>query len=163
MTEHPHHPALLPTSNGLVCATPGCATLLAANAEICDECGGTTLYPLASLPALLCGWAGDRPVVFGLDPDHGMLVGRSSTDEPAPDIDLTRFPGSSAVHRRHVSLAANGRVWRVTQLGTNPTVIVGHQRQPLATGSTAELRHGDSVEIAGIRLTLVVRDSGSFT
>jgi hypothetical protein len=34
---------------------------------------------------------------------------------------------------------------------------------PLATGSAADLRHGDNLEIAGIRLTLVVRDSGSVT
>ena len=163
MTEHRAHPALSPTSDGLVCATPGCATLLAVDAEICDECGGTTLHRLASMPALLCGWAADRPVVFGLDPERSMLLGRSSIDGPTPDIDLARFPGSSAVHRRHASLAANGRVWRVTQLGTNPTVVVGHTRVPLATGRTAELRHGDSVEIAGIRLTLVVREAGSIT
>jgi hypothetical protein len=54
-------------------------------------------------------------------------------------------------------------MWRVTQLGTNPTVVLGHTRVALATGSSAEVRHGDSLEIAGIRLTLVVRDSGSVT
>jgi hypothetical protein len=157
MSEQRTHPALSSSSDGLVCMTRACGTLLPADAEVCDECGGTVLEPLRVIPALLCGWAGERPVVFRLDSVRTLVIGRGSGDNSLADIDLARFPGSNAVHRRHVSVAPNGPTWRVTQLGTNPTVVRGVKPFNMAPGASAEITHGDTLEIAGIRLTLVVR------
>src|SRR5919201_641797 len=66
VTESRLHPALSADADWLVCADPRCATVLAADAEVCDECGGTRLQPLKDMPSVLCAWADTRPVAFQL-------------------------------------------------------------------------------------------------
>jgi hypothetical protein len=153
------HPALAPDSTALVCADSRCGTLLASDAEMCDECGGTRLEPLEQMQALLCGWAGERAVVFKLVPGKAALIGRSSSTGRGPDIDLRRFPGSSSVHRRHVWIEGDAHGWRVTQLGTNRLVVHGRSHEVLRADMAAEIRHGDTLDIAGVQLTLVLRPS----
>jgi len=155
--ERRAHPALGQDSNVLVCANGRCATVLAADTQICDECGGTRLDALANLRAMLCGWAGERAVVFKLIPGLAALIGRSTGMGPIPDVDLGRMPGSGHVHRRQAWIEGTGPVWRVTQLGTNPLVVLGHTHVDVPTGHAAEIRHGDTLDVAGIRLTLVLR------
>ena len=159
MNDHVTHPALVGHGGQLVCADPRCATLLPPDAEICDECAGTRLERLDRLRAILCGWADDRPVVFKLEPGRTAVIGRSTPDGPPPEVDLERVSGSRSVHRQHASIEGDGGVWRVTHLGTNPLTILGAQRLTLGPGASAEVRHGDTLDVSGIRLTLVLRES----
>ena len=151
------HTALTGEASGLVCVHPGCGRLLTADAEICDECGGTRLIPLGELRAMLCGWADDREVVFGLRPDRPVIVGRANGNAPEPDIDLRRLPGSGTVHHRHVRVENGKSAWRVTQLGTNRVLVLGRRTVELPTGATVELQHGDTLDIAGVPLTFALR------
>jgi hypothetical protein len=130
--------------------------VLAADAEICDECGGTLLDPLYGAPAMLCGWADDRPVAFRLQADHALLIGRSTSDGRPPDIDLRRFPGNNSVHRRHAWIEGRGREWHVTHLGTNALAVAGRERIALETGGNAIMRSGDTLEVGAVQLLLVV-------
>ncbi|MGI9148097.1 MAG: FHA domain-containing protein [Chloroflexota bacterium] len=156
VTEFPVHPAVF-ADGSRVCADPRCATLLPADAEICDECGGIRLEPSDNALAMLCGWADGRPVAFKLHPAGPTSIGRSAPGVAAPDIDLSRLPGSGSVHRRHATIELRDGEWRVTQLGSNLLVVIGRDRVVVATGTTAAVRSGDLVDIGGVRLQLVVR------
>jgi hypothetical protein len=112
LNPRPEHPAANPHAAGKVCADPRCATLLDDDAEICDECAGTRLIELEEIGARLCGWDGDRAVVFAVPDDRPSIIGRSA-GEHMPDIDLRRFQGSDIVHRRHARIERNGREWLV--------------------------------------------------
>jgi hypothetical protein len=147
----------VPTIGATVCADPRCATLLDDHAERCDECGGTRLFQIAAEQSLLCGWADDRPVVFRLPTSGAAVIGRSAPGEAAPDIDLSRFPNSQSVHRRHAQIEARERGWQLTHLGSNPLRIGGQQRIEVAPGTTALARPGDTIDAAGVRLHLVAR------
>jgi hypothetical protein len=151
------HPAAAPDAQGKVCADPRCATLLASDAEICDECGGTVFDELADLPAMLCGWADERPVVFLLPEDRPAIVGRSVPGGQPPDIDLRRFPGSGVVHRRHAMIELQDGEWRVTHLGSNPLVVRGSESMALSTGETAPLHARDSLQVGDVALQFVLR------
>jgi FHA domain len=153
------HPALAADSAGRVCANPRCATLLAPDAEICDECGGSLLTDLSLFPVILCGWADGRPVVFGLAADRPSIVGRSASTGPSPDVDLRRFPASDVVHRRHAFIELEDGEWRVTHVGTNALIVTGTQSTVLEQGQTVSLRSGDFVEVGGVPLQFVLRDS----
>ncbi len=155
MTQLADHPALVPNGAWLVCADARCATVLALDDEICDECGGTRLDQLYGTSALLCGWADERPVAFRLSADRPLLIGRSTSGGRAPDIDLRRFPGNSSVHRRHAWLEARGRGWHVTHLGTNPLVVGGRERVALEPGGEATAHGGDTLEVGAVHLLLV--------
>ena len=149
--------SLLVSADALRCTEAGCATVLAADAELCDECGSQRLMRLSDSPAVLIGAAGDRPVAFELPADRPMTVGRSSSGATAPDIDLARLPGSATVHRQHAEIAPAGAVWRVTQLGRNPLVI----RRPGETvvvepGTSQPVRAGDRLLVGGVSLQVVV-------
>jgi FHA domain len=132
--------------------------VLAADAEICDECGATSFEPLGQIGAALCAWAGTRPVVFRLPRDRAALIGRAAPGEPAPDIDLSRLPGSASVHRRHARIEPHGGAWRISQLGTNPLIIDGREHISVPNGGWADLNAGNSLQVGGIQLHLVVRD-----
>ena len=56
MSLRPSHPAVAPHAVGMVCMDAACATLVASDAEICDECGGTRLLALGSFDVMLYGW-----------------------------------------------------------------------------------------------------------
>lgn len=142
-----------------MCGNPRCATVLAPDAEICDECAGTQFEELYAGTALLCGWADERPVAFRLTAGRPLLIGRSSSGGQAPDIDLRRFPNSASVHRRHATIELRGREWSVTHLGTNPLVIRRGDRVALKTGASTVIRPGDALEVGGVALLLVVRAS----
>jgi FHA domain len=149
--------SLVVSTDGLRCTEPGCATVLAADAELCDECGSQRLMRLSESPAVLIGAAGDRPVAFELPADGRVMVGRASSGATAPDIDLTRLPGSATVHRQHAEIAPDAAGWRVTQLGRNPLVI----RRPGETvvvepGTSQPLRAGDRLLVGGVSLQVVV-------
>jgi ribosomal protein L40E len=153
------HPALAPNAQGKVCTDLRCGTLLAPDAEVCDECGGIRFAELQSIAVLLCGWANDRPVVFGLPSDRQAIIGRSVPGGPTPDIDLRRFPGSGAIHRRHAWIELEDGEWRVTHLGTNALVVQGSESVVLEPGGTAKLRSGDTLGVGGVALQFVVRPS----
>jgi hypothetical protein len=140
-----------------VCADARCATLLPADAEICDECGGTRLDALEDIHVRLCGWADERPVVFALQADKPSIIGRSAHGGRTPDIDLRRFPGSGVVHRRHAWIELEDGEWRVTHLGTNSLVAHGRETVVLEPGATSRLEPGDTLEVGSVRLQLVVR------
>lgn len=156
MTDSPVHPAVR-FQNGRLCADPRCATLLAQDAEICDECGGTVLESLSNIRAVLCGWADTRPVAFKLQPVGPTSIGRSAAGGAVPDVDLGRLPGSGSVHRRHAAIEHRQDQWWVTQLGSNLLVVNGRERVALATGAATTLRPGDTLEVGAIRLQLLVR------
>ncbi len=136
-----------------------CATLLASDAEICDECGGTRLLALDSIDVMLCGWNDERPVVFALPSDRGSIIGRSSSGGPTPDVDLRRFRDSGVVHRRHAWIELDSGEWRVTHLGTNPLVVIGKDSAELEPGATARIRSGDRLQVGSVVLQFVVRVS----
>ena len=156
MTESTLHPALSADTDCLVCDDPRCATVLAADVEMCDECGGTRLARLKDLPSVLCAWADTRPVAFQVWPGRRTVIGRS-TGSTLVDVDLSRLPGSRAVHRQHALIEGQAGEWRVTQLGVNPLVVNGHEAVP--TGETRPIRPGDTLAVAGVQLQLVVRAS----
>jgi len=157
MSPQAEHPAVVPGAAGKVCADARCATLLDADAEICDECGGTEFRPLEQIDAMLCGWAGARPVVFALHEDRPSIVGRSTTGGPTPDVDLRRFDGSEIVHRRHAQLEMANGEWRITHLGTNPLVVTGRKRVEVEPGATVRLRSGDKLQVGELLLEFVAR------
>jgi hypothetical protein len=151
-------PAQLPVPlrpDAQVCGNSRCATLLAADAELCDECGGSRLEPLAAATTLLCGWAAERPVTFRLATGRPEVIGRAATSGAAPDIDLSRFPASQQVHRRHAQLEARADGWRLTHLGTNPLLVEGSHRGVVQPGGSTLVRPGDTLNVAGVRLQLV--------
>jgi hypothetical protein len=140
-----------------VCADTRCSTLLGPDAEICDECGGTLLEPLERIGVSLCGWAGERPVVFRLPTDRPSIIGRSARGGPQPDIDLRRFPDSGVVHRRHAWIELDNGEWQVTHLGTNTLVVSGRESVLLEPGATVRIRSGDSLQVGGVVLQLATR------
>jgi hypothetical protein len=152
----PLHPALARDRRALVCRDPRCGTVLAADAEVCDECGGTALEPLGGIPALLCGWAEMRAVVFRLPRDRGALIGRSTAGGEPLDIDLRRLPGSASVHRRHARVDPVTGGWQVTHLGTNPLIVDG---RTVESGASAVLSAGGTLYVGAVPLQLVVNSA----
>jgi hypothetical protein len=149
----------LPLESAVRCGDGRCGTLLAADAEVCDECGGTDLVPVARDVAVLAGWAGERPVAFGLRARGSTIVGRGATDRP--DIDLTRVPNSGTVHRRHARLEQIDGRWHVAHLGRNPLVIQrAHETVVVEPGGTAALEPGDWLQFSRVRLRLVAPPIG---
>ena len=146
--------------SALRCGDGRCGTLLAPDAEVCDECGGTFLVSATEGAAVLVGLAAERPVVFGLRGAGQTRVGRGEGTSFAPDIDLSRFPGSDSVHRRHAELAVRDGSWHVTHLGRNPLVIqrANNETVIVEPGSTEALRPGDWLQFGRVRLRLLVPD-----
>jgi hypothetical protein len=152
----PLHPALARDRRALVCGEPRCGTVLAADAEVCDECGGTALEPLDTIPALLCGWAEARPVVFRLSRDRAAFIGRSAPGAEPVDIDLRRLLGSASVHRRHARLEPIPGGWQVTHLGTNPLIVDG---RTVDSGASAVLPAGGTLYVGAVPLQLVINSA----
>ena len=143
----------------MVCMDAACATLLAPDAEICDECGGTRLGALDSIGVTLCGWDDERPVVFALSSDRASIIGRSTSGGPTPDVDLRRFRDSGVVHRRHAWIELDSGEWQVTHLGTNPLAVTGRDSVLLEPGATARIRSGDTLQVGSVVLQFMVRPS----
>src|SRR5205823_5936324 len=133
---------------------PRCATLLDEDARICDECAGTRLVPLERMTARLCGWAGERPVVFAVSDDKPSIIGRSA-GEQIPDVDLRRLIGSEMVHRQHARIERTGDHWCVTHLGDNALVLTATRSTELATGETVRIHSGDMLQVGTIVLQFV--------
>jgi len=141
----------------LRCVDRRCGTLLSADAELCDECGGSALAPIADAQALLLGDAGDRPVAFELRAGLPNVLGRSSPGGGALEIDVARMRGSESVHRRHAQFDERQGQWSVTHLGRNPIVLARPEGTVVVQpGSSAALRSGDWLQIGRIRLQLIV-------
>jgi hypothetical protein len=142
---------------GLRCVDRRCGTLLSADAEVCDECGGAALAPIGDAQALLVGDAGDRPVAFELRSGQPNVLGRSSPGGGALEIDVARMRGSESVHRRHAQFDERDGEWAVTHLGRNPIVVSRAEGTGVVQpGTSAALRSGDWLQIGRIRLQLVV-------
>ena len=154
----PEHPGASFAATGKVCADPRCATLLDEDAEVCDECAGTRFVSLESIDARLCGWAGERPVVFRLHEDRPSIVGRS-TAEQTPDVDLRRFPGSEVVHRRHARIDRPNGQWQVSQLGSNLLAVIRGEPVTVEPGQAAALQTGDALQVGNVVLRFVARPS----
>jgi|SRR5579871_5145309 len=137
----------------LRCLDRRCRTLLPGDAEICDECGGTNLGPLAAFPAALSTTLEDRPVVFALEATRPAIVGRSVPGGEPPDVDLARFPGAAAVHRRHAVITLEESAWRIIHNGENP-LRVEHAGVPkdVAPNGSALLRSGDRLIVGSVAL-----------
>jgi FHA domain len=149
--------SVLVSADALRCTQPGCATVLPADAELCDECASQRLMRLSDSPAVLIGVAGDRPVAFELPANEGVIVGRSSSGATVPDIDLARLPGSATVHRQHAEIAPDAAGWRVRQLGRNPLVIRRRDETVVVEPGTSQpLRAGDQLLVGGVTLHVVV-------
>jgi hypothetical protein len=147
----------LAIGSSLRCVDRRCGTLLGADAEVCDECGGSALAPIAAAQALLLGDAGDRPVAFELRPGQPNVLGRSSPGGGALEIDVARMSGSESVHRRHAQFDERDGQWAVTHLGRNPIVVLRPEGTSVVQpGSSTALRSGDWLQIGRIRLQLVV-------
>lgn len=133
-----------------------CGTLLPPHAELCDECGGSDLQPLAFPGAWLVAQQDDRGVAFALSPDRTNVIGRASPGSTRPEVDLTRLSGSQTVHRRHARLEWREGRWRITHEGRNPLVI---QRAgiPAAVqpGATADVQSGDWIGVGSILLQFI--------
>jgi hypothetical protein len=154
-------PPLFPLQPGaLVCANRHCATVLPAGVEACDECGESRFEPIASIGSLLCGLAGDRSVAFPLSGARAVVIGRDADGSGSPEVDLSRFPSSDRVHRRHARLEIRNGSWYVTHLGTNTLSIVNRSgRASVGAGASQQLRPGDTLEVAGVKLQLVTRSA----
>ncbi len=157
MADNSHNPASGPAVE-LRCRDGRCATLVPADAEICDECAGVDLEPLGQGEAWLVGIAGDRRAGFELQADRASSIGRSSPGDPAPDVDLARFPGSSSVHRRHATIERRGEGWQITHAGRNPLLIQRREGAlPVQPGGSAPLSPGDWLLMGTVRLQFFVR------
>jgi hypothetical protein len=143
------------------CLDPRCGTLLGADAELCDECGGTALAPVSQSGALLLGQTDDREVAFGLYAGRANTIGRSAPESPPLDVDLRRLPGSDSVHRLHAQIDAQQGQWQIRHLGRNPVVVLRAEGAVVVQpGTAAPLRSGDGVQIGRIRLRFVVGTEG---
>jgi FHA domain len=158
LNPEPEHPATSFSARGNVCADARCATLLEVDAEICDECAGTRFTPLQAITARLCGWAGERPVVFRVYEDKPSIIGRS-TPEHVPEVDLRRFPGSDVIHRRHARLQFENGNWQLSHLGTNLLSVIRNEPITLEPGETVVVRSGDALEIGNVVLQFAARSS----
>jgi hypothetical protein len=147
----PDHPATSFVATGKICADPRCATLIDNEAEICDECAGTAFTRLESIGARLCGWAGERPVVFRVPSDRPSTIGHARAEQ-VPDIDLQRFPNSEVVHRLHARIERQNNEWRVRHLGTNLLTVRGSELEP---GQAVALRSGDMLQVGTVLLQFV--------
>jgi hypothetical protein len=137
---------------------------LARDAELCNECGGTDLTQASDGIALLLGLAEDRPVAFELHASGPTTVGRGSGSSEAPDIDLSRFPGSDSVHRRHAALEQREGHWRIVHLGRNPLVIQRtNDAVVVEPGTNAALLPDDWLQFGRVRLRLVTNPTGAHT
>jgi hypothetical protein len=148
--------------SALRCTDARCGTLLALDAEVCDECGSSDLVPAAGGVAVLLGLAGERPVAFAVG-SGATIIGRGSGSE-RPDIDLGRFPRpiSGSVHRRHARLEQVDGRWRISHLGRNPLVIQrANETLVVEPGGAASLHPGDWLQIGRVRLRFVSPPSGS--
>jgi FHA domain len=128
--------------------------LLDNDAEICDECGSPRFIRLSVRDSLLCGWAAERPVVFRVLGDGPRVIGRAHGAMTAPDVDLSRFPESEHVHRRHAQLERVDGEWRITHLGTNPLRVGARQIEP---GASTKLESADVLDVASVRLQFLTR------
>jgi hypothetical protein len=145
----------------LRCADPRCGTLLAPDSELCDECGSTDLVPATQGTAVLLGLAGERPVAFEVHDREPTIVGRGAGAE-IPDVDLSRFPSSGSVHRRHARLEQIDGRWRISHLGRNPVVIQrDNETLVVEPGGAAVLRPGDWLQFGRVRLRFVSPPIGS--
>jgi FHA domain len=155
------HASSLTLESALRCRDPRCATVLAGDAEVCDECGSSELEPLVNADALLAGLAHERPVAFALSASVPTIVGRASPGAALPGVDLSRVPDSAGVHRRHASLAMRNGQWEITHLGRNPVVIQrSAETLVVEPGSTIKLWPGDWIQFGRVRLRLVVPSVG---
>jgi hypothetical protein len=139
-------------------ATSFAATLLDDDVEICDECAGTRFTPLQTINARLCGWAGERAVVFGLHEEGPTIVGRSTTEQ-TPDVDLRRFPGSDFVHRRHASIDRANNQWQVSHLGSNLLAVIGSEPITVQPGQAVAFHSGEILQVGSVLLQFVARSS----
>ncbi len=149
--------------SALRCSDSRCATLLALDAEVCDECGSTDLVPATNGAGVLLGLAGERPVAFGVDDRVPTIIGRGSGSD-VPDVDLSRFPTltSGSVHRRHARIEQVDGRWRISHLGRNPLVIQrDSETLVVEPGGAAALRPGDWLQVGRVRLRFVAPPVGS--
>jgi hypothetical protein len=138
----------------LRCLDRRCATLLPGDAELCDECGGTSLGLVGDGAAVLLGDAGERPVGFALAAERANVIGRASANL---DVDLARCAGSESVHRRHAQITSQAGTWSVAHLGRNPLVVLRPAGATVVQpGTTSELRSGDWLQVGRIRLHFIV-------
>lgn len=142
----------------LLCGDSRCRTLLPAEAEICDECGGA-LRPPAAGEAVLVGAGEDRQVAFELGGSGSLSVGRAG-DGSTPDVDLEGLPGCDSVHHLHASLDGAHGAWTITHRGRNPLLIHrGAERIALELGGSAALQSGDNLVLGRLGLAFVIAGS----
>src|SRR5690242_13539685 len=148
----------MPTSiSGLsVCRDARCQGVIAAEDEICYECGGTDFVEVRPGQAALLGELHDREIAFVLGPDGESTIGRSDAGVGGPAVDLWRFPASYSVHHRHATLQAGAGGWQLTHAGRNALVIRrGEQVIALDPGASVDLESGDTLLVGLVALRFV--------
>lgn len=104
--------------------------------------GATTVLPARSSSAVIHVLGGQTPPV---------RIHREATLGRLPECDVTLTDPS--VSRRHARVAEEGGVWRITDLGSTNGVKVNGERV-----ATAELAHGDRIELGTVRLAFSLED-----
>ncbi|MEP0766393.1 MAG: FHA domain-containing protein [Fimbriimonadia bacterium] len=89
--------------------------------------------------------------VFELRDDN--LIGRYDPAVCEVDVDLTEFPDSKFVSRRHARIRREGEQWLLSDLGSgNGTFLYrGPDVQPERVGEEAPIADGDEIAFGNIR------------
>ncbi|MBV9119973.1 MAG: FHA domain-containing protein [Chloroflexi bacterium] len=125
--------------------------MLAAGAELCDQCGNPRLEEIAG--SRMLAELHDYEVVLPLSASERELVLGRGDASGAVDLDLSRFAEAGTVHHRHAALRQADGNWQLTQLGRNPLVVRGQgQSRRLERGESAELADEDEVIVGRVRL-----------
>jgi hypothetical protein len=155
-------PAPAPDGRALLCTEPTCRTVLPGDAELCDECGTSALVRIADSGPLLTATAQDRQVAFPLRRAGATTIGRSSDEATAaPEIDVSRLPGSDTVHRQHARITYRAANWHIQHLGDNPLAIARSSgKLVIEPGTSVVLRDKDVLTVGSLSFRVVLEGGG---
>ncbi|GMV37222.1 MAG: hypothetical protein AMXMBFR61_17300 [Fimbriimonadales bacterium] len=109
--------------------------------------------PLVETPARLryVDATGPTDRVFELQSDN--LIGRYDPAVCEVDVDLTEFPDSKFVSRRHARIRREGEQWLLSDLGSgNGTFLYrGSGAQPERVGEEVAIADGDEIAFGSVR------------
>lgn len=119
--------------------------------------------PSQQLPEFLHISVDGSPHTFQVPIRQTMLIGREDSDERIrPDIDLTVFRAyQRGVSRRHAMITVNDN--HLMLIGLNRSAGTALNGTELIPGEATPLRHGDQVDIGGVRLTIAFAHIARFS
>jgi len=134
----------------------GGGSVLPADVELCDECGGSELRAMDGTDAVLIGRTGHRRVAFAVGLQRSFSHWPLVRWRGAARYRSGRLKHGSTVHRRHALIEHVDETWYLTHEGQNPLVLQrGRETQVLRPGQTTVLLPEDGVIVGKVLLQFV--------